>query len=94
MARASVSDASWTPPWGGVPGTSHWEEAPGETQDTLEGLCLPAVLGTPWGPPRGAGGGVRGSGGLGISARNAASATRPRMKQKKINGWMENEKDT
>lgn len=35
----------------------------GETQDTLEGLCLPVGLGTPWGPAGIAGGGeyVQGS---------------------------------
>uniref|UniRef100_A0AAV2JNG5 Reverse transcriptase domain-containing protein n=1 Tax=Knipowitschia caucasica TaxID=637954 RepID=A0AAV2JNG5_KNICA len=53
-------DASWTPSWGGVPGTSHREEAPGKTQDTLERLCLSAGLGTPWGPPGRAGGSVCG----------------------------------
>ncbi|KAI3369582.1 hypothetical protein L3Q82_024487 [Scortum barcoo] len=36
--------------WGGVPGMSHREEAPGKTQDTLERLCLSAGLGTPRGP--------------------------------------------
>lgn len=35
MARVSALDASWTHSWGGVPGTSHWEEAPGKTYDTL-----------------------------------------------------------
>ncbi|MED6281826.1 hypothetical protein CHARACLAT_025900 [Characodon lateralis] len=39
------------PSLGGVPGTSHREEAQGTTQDTLEGLCLSAGLGTPWFPP-------------------------------------------
>lgn len=34
---------------------SHQEETSSKTQDTLEGLCLLAVLGTPWGPTRGAG---------------------------------------
>ncbi|TRY92421.1 hypothetical protein DNTS_007203, partial [Danionella cerebrum] len=48
--QASVSDDSWTPPGGGVPGMSHREKAQGKTQDTLEGLCLPAGLGTPRGP--------------------------------------------
>uniref|UniRef100_A0A668A192 dolichyl-phosphate-mannose--protein mannosyltransferase n=1 Tax=Myripristis murdjan TaxID=586833 RepID=A0A668A192_9TELE len=51
VARASVSDAPWTPSWGGVPGMPHREEAPGKTQDTLEGLCLLAGLGTPWDVP-------------------------------------------
>ncbi|MED6270083.1 hypothetical protein CHARACLAT_006271 [Characodon lateralis] len=61
---------------GGVPGTSHWEEAQGTAQDTLEGLCLSAGLGTPWAPPGGAGGGVWGEGRLGVSAESATSATR------------------
>ncbi|KAK5621935.1 hypothetical protein CRENBAI_009193 [Crenichthys baileyi] len=47
VARASIPDASWTPSSGGVPGTSHREEAQGTAQDTLEGLCLSAGLGTP-----------------------------------------------
>ena len=38
-------------PGEGVPGMPHREEAPGKTQDTLEGLCHSAGLGTPWGPP-------------------------------------------
>ncbi|MEQ2230860.1 hypothetical protein ILYODFUR_033603, partial [Ilyodon furcidens] len=79
VARASISDASWTPSSGGVPGTSHWEEAQGTTQDTLEGLCLSAGLGRPWAPP---GGGVWGEGRLGVSAESAAPATRSRIKRK------------
>lgn len=35
VARRSPQDTSGTPPWGGVPGMSHWEEAPGKTYDTL-----------------------------------------------------------
>ncbi|KAK5601522.1 hypothetical protein CRENBAI_024564 [Crenichthys baileyi] len=66
VARASIPDASWTPSSGGVPGTSHREEAQGTAQDTLEGLCLSAGLGTPWAPPGGAGGGVWGEGPLGV----------------------------
>ncbi len=58
VARASFPDASWTPSWGGVSGASHWEETPGKTQDTLEGLCLPTGLGTPRYSPGGAGGSV------------------------------------
>ncbi|MEQ2295411.1 Galanin receptor type 1 [Ameca splendens] len=50
VAWASIPDASWTPSSGGVPGTSHREEAQGTAQDTLEGLCLSAGLGTPWAP--------------------------------------------
>ncbi|KAK3510697.1 hypothetical protein QTP70_013701 [Hemibagrus guttatus] len=38
VAWASVSDDSWTSPWGGVLGMPHWEETPGKTQDTLERL--------------------------------------------------------
>jgi len=33
------------------PGTSNSAETPGKTQDTLEGLYLPAGLGTPRDPP-------------------------------------------
>uniref|UniRef100_A0AAZ1XWL4 Immunoglobulin domain-containing protein n=1 Tax=Oreochromis aureus TaxID=47969 RepID=A0AAZ1XWL4_OREAU len=36
------------PPGRGFPGMSHWEEAPGQTQDTLKRLHLSAGLGTPW----------------------------------------------
>ncbi|MEQ2295600.1 hypothetical protein AMECASPLE_016073, partial [Ameca splendens] len=79
VARASISDASWTPSSGGVPGTSHREEAQGTAQDTLEGLCLLAGLGTPWAP---LGGGVCGEGRLGISAESAAPTTRSRIKRK------------
>ncbi|KAI3377816.1 hypothetical protein L3Q82_008954 [Scortum barcoo] len=39
-------------PRGGVPGMSHWEEALGKTQDTLERLCLSAGQGTPRSSPR------------------------------------------
>ncbi|KAK3531365.1 hypothetical protein QTP70_018164, partial [Hemibagrus guttatus] len=52
VARASVSDASGTSPWRGVPGMPHREEAPGKTQDTLERLCLLAGPGMPRGPLR------------------------------------------
>uniref|UniRef100_A0A3B4ADD4 C2H2-type domain-containing protein n=1 Tax=Periophthalmus magnuspinnatus TaxID=409849 RepID=A0A3B4ADD4_9GOBI len=38
----------------------------GGVLDTLEGLCLSAGLGTPWGPTGGAGGHVRGEGSLGL----------------------------
>ncbi|MEQ2295274.1 hypothetical protein AMECASPLE_012333, partial [Ameca splendens] len=79
VARASIPDASWTPSLGCVPGTSHREEAQGMAQDTLEGLCLTAGLGTPWAPP---GGGVWGEGCLGVSAESAVPATRSRIKQK------------
>ncbi|MED6239787.1 hypothetical protein ATANTOWER_011159 [Ataeniobius toweri] len=68
--------SSKSPPSGGVPGMSHWEEAQDTAQDTLEGLCLLASLGTPWAPP---GGGVWGEGSLGVSTESAAPATRSRM---------------
>ncbi|MEQ2218402.1 hypothetical protein XENOCAPTIV_002666 [Xenoophorus captivus] len=82
MARASVSDASWMPPLGGVPDTSHREEAQGMAQNTLEGLCLLAGLGMPWAPPSGAGGGVWVEGRLVVYTRSAASTTRARIKRK------------
>ncbi|KAI3362565.1 hypothetical protein L3Q82_012271 [Scortum barcoo] len=44
-------DASRTPPCGGVSGMSIREETLGQTQDTLEGLYLSTVLGTPQGSP-------------------------------------------
>ncbi|MEQ2248493.1 hypothetical protein ILYODFUR_019637 [Ilyodon furcidens] len=62
------------------------EEAQWTTQDTLEGLCLSAGLGTPWAPPGGAGGGVWGEGRLGVSAESAAPATLSRIKQKTTTG--------
>ena len=34
---------------------SYWEEAPGQTQNSLEGLYVPSGLGTPQDPPEGAG---------------------------------------
>ncbi|MEQ2235866.1 hypothetical protein ILYODFUR_006588, partial [Ilyodon furcidens] len=79
VARASIPDASWTPSSGGVPGTSHREEAQGTAQDTLEGLYLSAGLGTPWAPPGGAGRGVWGEGRLGVSAESAAPVTQSRI---------------
>ncbi|MED6244757.1 hypothetical protein ATANTOWER_023491 [Ataeniobius toweri] len=77
-AGASIPDASWTPPSGGVPGTSHREEAQGTAQDTLGGLS--AGLRTPWAPSGGAGRGVWGEGHLGVSTESAAPTTRFRMK--------------
>ncbi|KAI3354637.1 hypothetical protein L3Q82_019141, partial [Scortum barcoo] len=56
----------------------------GKTQDTLERLCLSAGLGMPRGPPGRAGGSVWGEGSLGISAQTAASVTRSRIKQMKM----------
>ena len=37
-------------------GTSNWEEAPGQTQNSLEGLYIPTGLGMSWDPSGGAGG--------------------------------------
>ncbi|MED6281902.1 hypothetical protein CHARACLAT_026589 [Characodon lateralis] len=51
------------------------QEAQRTAQDTLEGLCLSAGLGTPWAPPIGAGGGVWGEGSLGVSTKSGAPAT-------------------
>lgn len=45
---ASVQDASLSPPWRGVPGTSIWEETPWPTQERLVGLHL---LGMPGDSP-------------------------------------------
>ncbi|KAK3523213.1 hypothetical protein QTP86_022937 [Hemibagrus guttatus] len=70
-SRASVSDASGTSPWRGVPGMPHQEEAPGKTQDTLERLCLSAGLGTPRGPSGRAGGSVWGEGAPGLTGKRS-----------------------
>ncbi|MED6294255.1 hypothetical protein CHARACLAT_019227 [Characodon lateralis] len=64
MAWESVSAAPWTPPSRNVPSTSHWEEAQGMAQDTLEGLCLSNGLGKLQASPRGAGEDVWGEGSL------------------------------
>lgn len=50
VAQASVSDAPWMPPSQRM---SRREETPGKTQDTLEWICHPAGLGTPWNRPEG-----------------------------------------
>ncbi|KAF7649880.1 hypothetical protein LDENG_00134550 [Lucifuga dentata] len=50
VVRVPNKDASWSSPEGGLPDTSNWEEAPGKTQDTLEGLHLPAGLEMPQSP--------------------------------------------
>uniref|UniRef100_A0A3P9HS93 C-type lectin domain-containing protein n=1 Tax=Oryzias latipes TaxID=8090 RepID=A0A3P9HS93_ORYLA len=68
---------------------SHWAEAPGKTQDTLERPRLSAGLGTPRGPPRGAGGSGWGEGSLGISAQSAGPATRSRISGGRwMDGWI------
>lgn len=59
MARVSVLNAPWTGPSGDVPGVFLQEETPGKTQATTEGFCHSAGLGTPWDPPRRAGGRVQ-----------------------------------
>ena len=73
-------------PSGGVPGMSRWEETPRKTQDTLEWLCRPAGLGTPWDPPGRAGGSVRREGSLGVPAQAAAPVTWS-DKRMKMDGW-------
>ncbi len=88
VARISVPDVSWTSIWGGIPGLSHREEAPGKTQDTLKGLCLSACLATPWGSPGGAGGSVWGEGSLEFLAETAAPTTRLRISGLMMDGWM------
>ncbi len=50
LVRASGRDASWSPPGGGVPSTSNWEETPGQAQVQVERLYLFSGLGTPWDP--------------------------------------------
>ena len=55
MVQASGQDASWSHPFGGFLGASYWEEAPRPNEDVLEGLYVPSDLGTPQGPPGGAG---------------------------------------
>lgn len=45
MVHAPGKDALWVPPFRGVPGMASWVEAPGLTQDLLEGLYLQAGLG-------------------------------------------------
>ena len=79
MAWASVLDAPGTLPSGGVPGMSRRKETPRKTQDTLERLCHPAGLGTPWDPIGRAGGTVRGEESLGVPAQAAAPATWPQI---------------
>lgn len=70
-AGLSLRDRVQSSGWGGVLGMSHQEEAPGQTQDSLEGLCSSASLGTSWCPPGEASGGCRGEGGLGLVAAPA-----------------------
>lgn len=47
---------------------SDWDETLALTCNVLERLCLSAAMGTPWYPPRIAGGGGWGEGGIGASA--------------------------
>lgn len=44
MVQASDSDASWTPPCGGVPGPSNWEVATGQSENILEGYMSKAQV--------------------------------------------------
>ena len=38
------------PPLGGLPGTTNWVEAPGQTQIPLQGSYMPSALGPPQDP--------------------------------------------
>jgi len=53
--RVSGQNASWSLTFGGFSGTSFWEEAPVQTQDSLDGLYVPSSLGMPQVPSRAAG---------------------------------------
>ncbi|MEQ2297456.1 hypothetical protein AMECASPLE_034816, partial [Ameca splendens] len=72
--------APWTEDYG-VDGLSPLHQESGPNQETLEGLCPSAGLGTPWAPPGGAGGGVWVEGHLGVSIESAALTTRSWMKR-------------
>ena len=70
--------ASWSPLFTGFSGTSNWKKAPGQTQNSQEGLYIPSDLGTPQDPPGGAGEGHWGEGCLGFPAGAVGSdPTRP-----------------
>ena len=58
---------------------SNWTKTPGQTQDTLERLCLSAGLGTPQYSPGGGRGGGWGERGLSLFAQSAAPAVRTRI---------------
>ena len=53
MVWAFGQDASWTLPFGEVPGSSNWQETLGQTQNTLEGLHISTGQGMLWDPPGG-----------------------------------------
>uniref|UniRef100_A0A8C9UBJ8 Diacylglycerol kinase n=1 Tax=Scleropages formosus TaxID=113540 RepID=A0A8C9UBJ8_SCLFO len=46
VVRASDKDAPWAPPFGGIPGTANWDEAPRSAQDPLEGLYFTVAGGS------------------------------------------------
>lgn len=75
VAQASSQDTSKKL----VSDKTNQEEAPGESQDTLEGLCLPDGLGTPWGNPRRASGSDRGEVGLGFPVKDTAPSNQTRI---------------
>lgn len=62
------------------PGTSHWQETSGKTQDTPERLCLSAGLRTPSGSPKQLDKVGEGTN-LGFTAQAAVPSTRFRRKQ-------------
>ena len=51
--RVSDKEASWAPPFGVILGKTNWEETPGQTQNSLEGLHVSFGLGTPQNPSGG-----------------------------------------
>lgn len=48
MVEASDLEDSWMPPSGGFGDMPDWDEKPGKTQITLEGLNIPSGMGLPW----------------------------------------------
>jgi len=63
-------------------------EAPGQTQNSLEGLNIPAGPGTPQDPPGGAGDCCWGERCLGFPPGPVASMTRPVDKRMAMVGWI------
>ncbi len=79
VVGASGKDASWSPPCGGVPVSTSWEDAPVQTQRDY--ICT--GLGEPWGPPVRAGRCSQRKGLLGPPAQTAASVD----KQSMMDAW-------
>ncbi len=87
MVQASGKDASWSPLYGGVPVTSSWEEAPGQTQVQVERFYLYAGLGTPRNPLVRVGRCGQRKGSLGPPAETARNPTLD--KRLTMDGWMD-----